>query len=128
MPPATLIARLVGPLFVVIGVGILLNEPFYLEVITEAVRFPTLIYLYGVLALLAGIAILGSYRAWTRDWRIVITALGWLCAIGGVVRIVLPQLALRVAPPAFVNLIALTIVAVLVLLVGGLLSFKGYRA
>jgi hypothetical protein len=44
MLPAVFIARLAGPLLVVIGVGVLLNEPNYGAVITEAAHSPTLIY------------------------------------------------------------------------------------
>jgi len=49
MQPAVFIARLVGPLLVVIGVGVLLNEANYAAMITEATHSPTLIYLCGLL-------------------------------------------------------------------------------
>ena len=83
MTPAVLIVRLVGPLFVAIGIGILLNAPFYAGMIVEAVHSPTLVYLSGVASLLAGLAILNAYRAWTANWRVIVTVLGWLCVIGG---------------------------------------------
>ena len=69
MLPAVFIARLAGPLFVVIGVGIVLNEAAYAAVITEAVRSPTLIYFSGLLALVPGLAILNVHGRWTADWR-----------------------------------------------------------
>jgi hypothetical protein len=127
MPPAKVIARLVGPLFAAIGIGIMLNVAFYMEVIAEAVRFPTLIYLYGVLALSAGLAMLNGHRAWTRDWRVIVTVLGWLCVIGGVLRIVLPQVTVTIANTVFATPLALTIMAAIVFVVGGYLSFEGYR-
>ena len=97
MTPAVLIARLVGPLFVAIGIGILLNAPFYAGMIVEAVHSPTLVYLSGVASLLAGLAILNAYRAWTANWRVIVTVLGWLCMIGGILRIVLPQVTASLA-------------------------------
>jgi len=97
MPPAVFIARLTGPSLVVIGVGVLLNEANYAAMITEAAHSPTLIYLSGLLTLPLGLAILNVYRAWTADWRVVITILGWLLAIGGVIRIVLPQFTATLA-------------------------------
>ena len=90
MQPAVFIARLVGPAFVAVGLGILLNGPFYTSLLAEATRSPTLIYFSGLISLIPGLAILNVHRTWTSDWRVIITILGWLLVIGGVIRIVLP--------------------------------------
>jgi len=127
MQPAVFIARLVGPPLVVIGVGVLLNLANYAAMITEAVRSPTLIYLSGLLSLFPGLAMLNAYRAWTADWRVIITVLGWLLALGGVIRIVLPQFTATLAATIYSTSAALTVFAVVVLLLGGYLSFEGYR-
>ncbi|HKM88148.1 MAG TPA: hypothetical protein VJX48_06055 [Xanthobacteraceae bacterium] len=127
MPPAVLIAKLVGPLFVAIGVGILLNAPFYAGAIVEAVHSPTLVYLSGVASLIAGLAMLNAYRAWTADWRVIVTILGWLMAIAGVIRIVLPQLVTTLATAIYSGPTALAIAGVIVLVLGGFLTVKGYR-
>ena len=105
MPPAVWIARLVGPLFAAIGLGILLNAEFYAGAVVEAVHSPTLVYLSGIASLLAGLAIVNAYRTWSADWRVVVTVIGWLCIIGGIVRIVLPgivgTLATRLGIPEY---------------------------
>jgi hypothetical protein len=127
MHAANLIARLVGPLFAAIGLGVLLNAPFYEGSIIEAVHSPTLVYLSGIASLLGGLAILNAYRAWTASWRVIVTILGWLCVIGGIVRIVLPQLVAWMANTLYSGTTNLMIVGVIVLIVGGYLSFEGYR-
>jgi len=125
--PAVSIARLAGPLFVVIGIGILLNQPVYSAMVTEAVRSPILVYLSGVASLLAGLAILNAHRAWTADWRVIITVLGWLCVVGGIVRIVLPRLTVSLAPKIYSGPAAMLIAGAVVLVLGFYLSFEGYR-
>ena len=127
MEPAGFIARLTGPLLVVIGVGVLLNEANYAAIITEAAHSPTLIYLSGLLTLPLGLAILNVYRAWTADWRVIVTILGWLLAIGGVIRIVLPQFTATLATALYSTSAGLTVFAVVMLVLGGYLSFEGYR-
>ncbi|MGO8918130.1 MAG: hypothetical protein ACLQJR_19690 [Stellaceae bacterium] len=127
MQPAVFIARLTGPTLVVIGVGVLLNEANYAAMITEAAHSPTLIYLSGLLTLPLGLAILNVYRAWTADWRVIVTILGWLLAIGGVIRIVLPQFTATLATALYSTSAGLTVFAVVVLVLGGYLSFEGYR-
>jgi hypothetical protein len=128
MAPAVLIARLAGPLFVVIGIGILLNASFYAGMIVEAVHSPTLIYLSGIASLLAGFAILNAHRAWTVSWRVVVTVLGWLCVLGGIIRVVLPQLTVSLAAAIYSGPAVLMAAGVIVLILGGYLSFEGYRS
>jgi hypothetical protein len=125
--PARFVARLIGPFLVVIGLGIELNIPFYTAMIGEAVHSPTLVYFAGLFSLVAGLAILNVHRAWTSDWRVIITIFGWLCLIGGIVRIVLPQFAVSLATKIYSGAIVLVIVAVVALLLGAFLSFHGYR-
>ena len=127
MAPPILIARLAGPLFAVIGIGILFNQPIYSAMVAEAVRSPILVYLSGIASLLAGLAILNAYRAWTADWRVIVTVLGWLCIVGGILRIVLPRLTVSLAPKIYSGSAAMLIAGAVVLVLGGYLSFEGYR-
>jgi len=128
MAAAVWIARLVGPVFVAIGLGILLNADFYAGAIVEAVHSPTLVYLSGVASLLAGLAIVNAYGTWSADWRVVVTIVGWLCIVGGIVRIVLPGVVGSLATRLYSGPIELAIIGVIVLIVGAFLSFKSYRA
>jgi hypothetical protein len=114
-------------LFLAAGVGILLNQTVYSAMITEAVHSPTLIYFYGLSALLPGLAILNVHRTWTADWRVIITIFGWLLVIGGVIRIVLPQTTASLAGTIYSGAAALPVVAVISVVIGAFLSFEGYR-
>jgi uncharacterized protein YjeT (DUF2065 family) len=127
MSAAAFTARLIGPLFVAIGLGILINAPFYVGAVVEAVHSPTLVYLSGVAALLAGLAVVNTHRAWTADWRVIVTILGWIFVIAGIVRIVLPELVTKLATTVFSGTTALSITGAVVLVIGGFLSFKGYQ-
>jgi hypothetical protein len=127
MPPAVFIARLAGPLFLVAGVGILLDGAVYSAMIAEAVRSPTLIYFSGLSAFVPGLAILNVHHTWTADWRVIITILGWLLVIGGVVRIALPQTTASLAGTLYSGAAVLPVVAVISVVLGAFLSFEGYR-
>ena len=127
MLPAVFIARIIGPVFVVIGLSILLNEQIYAAIIIEAVHSPTLIYFSGLLSLPIGIAMLNVYRAWTADWRVAVTILGWLFLLGGILRILLPQTTAWLGNAIFSASAAIPVIGVIVLIIGGWLSFEGYR-
>ena len=64
---------------------------------------------------------------WTHDWRSLITAIGWLLAVIGAFRIFAPQFVTFVARdrPASGFLIGAGIV---LLALGGFITFKGYAA
>ena len=127
MQPAIFIARLIGPAFVAVGLGVLANGPFYTALILEAVHSPTLIYFSGLISLLPGLAILNVHRSWS-GWPAIITAIGWLMTIGGVIRLVLPATSATVASDLYSKPFVLLIVALVVLVVGAYLCFEGYRA
>ena len=127
MPSEILIARLVGPIFVAIAAGILLNASFYVGAIVEAVHSPTLVYMSGLASLLAGLAILNAYSAWSADWRILVTIVGWILVIAGILRIVIPQVVTSLATTIYSGPTALSVTAVIVLVLGGWLSYEGYR-
>jgi hypothetical protein len=128
VPAAILIARLIGPLFAALGLGLLLNATFYAAAVGEGAHSPVLIAITGMATLVAGIAILNAYRAWTADWRVLVTVIGWLFIIAGLIRLILPTLAETLAPAVYSGPAALMVAGVVVLIVGGILSFEGYRA
>jgi len=131
MDRSILLAKLIGPPFLAAGLGLLLNQGTYWGMIDEVIRHPSpignlLIYLSGLLSMLGGLAVVNAHPSWTRDWRVVITIIGWLMLVGGIVRIVLPDITLKVGSTLYGSPTILPIVAVISLLIGGFLSFKGY--
>ena len=131
MERSLFLAKLVGPLFLTIALGLLLNQNTYWGMINEVIRHPTpigsmLIYLSGLLSMLAGLAMVNAHPVWARDWRVLITILGWLMLIGGIVRIALPDIGLKVGSALYASPTTLPIIAVISLALGGFLTFKGY--
>lgn len=127
MKVAARIARLVGPVLVATGIGMLANSSLYAGMVAAAVHSPTLVFLSGLLVLTAGIAILNSYHAWTSDWRVIVTVLGWLLVIAGIIRIVLPTVAVSIATTVYSGPIPMTVAGMVVLAIDLQLSIKSYR-
>src|SRR5580700_11651978 len=125
MQPAVFIARLIGPAFVAVGLGVLANGPFYTALILEAVHSPTLIYFSGLMALVPGLAILNVHRSWS-GWPVIITIIGWLLVIGGVIRLVLPATTATIAGDIYSNAATLLIVSIILIVVGAFLTVMGY--
>ena len=74
----------------------------------------------------AGMAIILTHNVWVLDWRVLITLLGWLLAIGGAVRIVIPQGTQKFGRRFLKHPQAMIIAAVVWLAIGAVLCFFGY--
>jgi hypothetical protein len=57
---------------------------------------------------------------------VILTVIGWLMLVGGIVRIVLPDMLLKVGSTIYGSPTTLWIVASISLVLGGFLTVKGY--
>jgi hypothetical protein len=128
MHSSVLIARLIGPVWSVIGIGVLANGDVYRQVYGQLVRGYPFIYVSGLLLLLAGLAILNTHHNWTADWRSAITAIGWVLTGVGMFRIIAPQFPAFVAGSLIAQSGFFTGVGLMLLALGGFISSKGYVA
>ena len=126
MQPYIFIARLIGPLYATIGVGMLTNIETYQTIGRQYLTIPALIYFSGILILLIGLSILNVHNAWTRDWRSAITFIGWLMTVVGVWRIIAPQFIPFVAGTVIGNKLFFITFGVIMLTLGGVVTYKGY--
>src|SRR5216683_507222 len=90
MSTSVFIARLIGPVMLVIGLAVFTNQRAFREMAEEFMASRALMFLSGLLLMPAGLAIALTHNVWTADWRVLITLLGWLIAIGGALRLFAP--------------------------------------
>ena len=127
MTPSTFIARILGPLLVVIGLCLLFEGDAFRVMAGEFVRNAGMIYFSGIVTIAVGLAILNVHHLWTRDWRSVITLFGWLCVIGGIFRILAPTLVQRIGESFIAHQRWPIMGAIVTLALGAFLSVMGYQ-
>ena len=84
------IAGLVGPTFVAVAAALILNLGSISAVLEPLSRDPALVLIYGIFLFVAGLAIVRFHNRWTADWSVLVTILGWLLIVGGLVRMLFP--------------------------------------
>jgi hypothetical protein len=126
MQSSVFLAKLMGPIFLAVGIGLIANAAVYKKLAAEFLDSTALVYLSGLLTMAAGVAIVLTHNVWALDWRVLITVLGWLLAIGGAVRIVIPQGTQKVGRRFLKHPQFPIIAAVVWLAIGAVLSFFGY--
>lgn len=127
METSIFLARLLGPIFLVIGLGLIVSRAAYQAAAEEVLKSRALLYLFGLLALTAGLAIVLTHNVWELRWPVIITIVGWLAIVRGTLRIVMPQQASDLAG----RLMArsphlLTVGGAVALVLGAILTAMGY--
>ena len=128
MQASIFIARLLGPILLVIGAGILINPSLFRTVGTELARSATLVYLFGVVDLAAGLAIVLTHNVWLASWRVLITLIGWLLVIRGAARVLLTEKVMVFGAKAFRNRQMVPVSGAVVGILGLVLCHFGYVA
>src|SRR3979490_450704 len=90
MSTSAFIARLIGPVMLVIGLAVFANHRALRELAEEFLASRALIFLSGLLIMPVGLAIVLTHNIWAADGRVMITLFGWLNAIGGAGRVGAP--------------------------------------
>ena len=126
MANSIFLAKLIGPVVLAVAIGIFVNGGVYRLLADEFLRSRALIYLSGLLMMTAGLAIILTHNVWRADWAVIITILGWLAAIGGAFRIVMPQGTERIGRRMLKEKHGLTIGGIVWVAVGAILCVFGY--
>jgi hypothetical protein len=127
MTPSIFIARILGPVLVIVGLGLLLEGETFRVMAGEFLRSPALIYFSGVTTLAIGLAILNFHHLWARDWRALITVFGWLFLIGGIMRLLAISWVQRVGESMIAHHRWPVASAILLFAVGAFVTLKGYQ-
>lgn len=120
------LAKLIGPVFIAGGIGMIFNSAVYRTMFEHALHEHILIYLSGVIALPVGLAIVAVHNDWKWHWPLIITVIGWLAVIGGTVRMVAPQVIEQIGSSMLSYPSFFVVDGALAVLLGVLLSYFGY--
>lgn len=121
------IAGLVGPSMILAGALVLLNMGLFPEMVVEIKHNPLLVILAGFITFVVGLAIVQAHNRWEKGWPVIITVIGWVCLLSGLVRVLFPVLVAQIAVQVIRVPGILPIAAVIMLALGAFLSFKAYR-
>jgi hypothetical protein len=119
------LAKLIGPIYLVVAVGLLLNPGNARAIVKEFMDSPALFYLSGILALIIGGLIVLLHNVWS-GWPIAITLLGWAAILKGVVRLIAPDAAKSVLSKFVGNKNDITAAALLALALGAYFTAMGF--
>jgi uncharacterized protein YjeT (DUF2065 family) len=126
MSNSLFLARLIGPVMLVVGLAVFTNPRGFREMAEEFLASRALMFLSGLIIMPVGIAIVLTHNIWTADWRVAITVFGWLCAIGGALRLFGPLFVVKAGHTMLRQPYFTPIAAAIWVVLGLLFCFFGY--
>lgn len=85
------LARIIGPFFFIMGLWMYLRGDEIQKIWDSIKANPALFYIGGVLNLLIGLTMLSTYSSWSFGIPLLLTLLGYLITIRGIVSIFAPE-------------------------------------
>ena len=128
MQASIFIARLLGPLLLLPGIGLVTNPRVFRTMATEVVGSVTLIYLFGLIDVAAGLAIVLTHNVWIASWRVLITLIGWLLLVRGAARVLVPDRLMPHAVKLIRNKQLYPVSGAVLVILGLILCYFGYAA
>ncbi len=128
MTTSIFIARLLGVLYLTVGLGMLLQRQYYRQMLESMMNTPALLYFGGAMALGAGVVIITFHNIWDASWVVLITLLGWAALIKGVALLVFPQTAVKWSRLFARSDNALLPAVVIALIFGLIFAYYGFLA
>src|SRR5262245_14196002 len=115
------IAGLVGPTLL----AALVSEFPLVQPHLYDTQIPPVVYLSGVLAFVAGLAIVRAHNHWVRDWTLLVTLVGWFLLVLGLIRMFgagrYRQIAAGTSSVVFMALEGILFLVALII------TYQGYR-
>ena len=128
METSIFLAKLVGPVMLVMGLFVTLNPARMRLIGREFLDSDALIFISGVITLPVGLAIVVTHNVWAADWRALITLIGWIAVLAGIARLALPAPLKRFGEVMLEKPLMIALPGALMVLMGGYLSWQGYLA
>jgi len=119
------LARVIGPVLVLVSLGALLNMKRFMGMVNDFLKNEALMFYAGVVHLVLGLVLVMKHNYWVGSWEVIITILVWLVLVKGALIVVFPEQAVEISK-SWKSKNMLTFWAVVDLIVGGALIYVSY--
>ena len=92
MEISIILAKIFAVYLAIMGVSLLRNRAYYSKMIVEVAKAPMLILFISAIRTIMGLILISMHNVWVLGFPLIITLLGWLILVNGVVGMVFPQI------------------------------------
>jgi hypothetical protein len=120
------IFQLIGIIYITVAIGIITAPEFYNKVASNFLESQPVYYIGGLVAIIAGFLLVTFHNIWVKDWPVIITIIGWIALIKGILLIAFPK-GMIVFSKRFIGMTkVLTIWAIVAIILGVICCWLGF--
>ncbi|HLB52961.1 MAG TPA: hypothetical protein VJK48_04560 [Chlamydiales bacterium] len=119
------LAQVIGSYLFLASLAMLVHQARFKKTTNDLVSNPTLLTLSGMLSLIAGLLIVVDHNIWVPYWPVLITIIGWILLIKGLMKLFTPDAVVKVTKDMQGSM-SYTLLAWIRLAVGVVLIWAGF--
>ena len=126
MDVSIFLAKALGLYTLIMAIMMFAKEKKVKVIVKEICNNPALLFLSGCKTLMIGVLLIIAHNIWVYDWRVLITLVGWLTFIKGIIRTLFPHISVRIMNKIMKKKSYYQGVSVIALLLGVILCYFGF--
>ena len=91
MELSVLVARILAITYISAGVAALSGKINFRKMVEDFEKSQGLTFVSGFMTLIIGALLVQYHNIWVKDWTVLITVIGWISLLKGIMLIVFPQ-------------------------------------
>lgn len=111
---------------VIMGLFLMVRRDVAIAAMNDIMAQTGLLFVIAFITLIVGLMIVISHDVWVMSWPVIITIIGWLALISGIVRLFCPEFIHRMWNKMAAKPESFTISGIIMVLIGLFLLFKIY--
>lgn len=120
------LSKVFGFFLLIIGLFLLTKQKFIKSVVEEISQQRSALFILAVVNTFLGVFIVSGHNYWVMAWPVVVTIIGWLILIGGVVRLFHPDCVVKMAKCIAKSAVYFYVIGIIDVLVGAYLIHHVY--
>ena len=120
------LATVVGWYLVIMSLLLLFRRTIVISGVTNIMDQPGLFLVVAFFTVIIGLLMVSSHNLWVMGWPVLVTLIGWLVLISGLVRLFFPDTIHRMWHRLLAKTEVFTFVGIVLLIIGLFLLIKVY--
>jgi hypothetical protein len=120
------LGKVIGIYLFTTSLALVLNKKIYKDFLKEIAQNSSFIIFSGIIALILGIMIITTHNVWMMKWEVIITIIGWITFIKGVLFLYFPTSMLHMIKHLYKKTIFITICSWIGLFIGIYLIYMSF--
>lgn len=120
------LAKLLGLSFLIIGIALLFKTKDFQNTAKDVAKSNAFMTLISIIPLVIGLSIIIGHNIWEKNWTIIVTIVGWLIFIAGIIRLFFHKHIMKTCAKISKNKKAFVWAGIILIIIGLYLAGKGF--